>query len=657
MVPVTGKKRRSRKKQPQTLDPEAERQERELRKKIQQSLQNQQVSRTEVEETSDKAQQRSADVTAASVGNNVDVTGGGVLGNNQMNEMLTAVGFGAQPQMALQQPEVQRQYQYGYQNSLGMGPTNGPGMNMQQKIAMMKHQVQMQQIALQQQIDLQQMQLGQQPQPSAEVIRNLKYEQERLLKQTLNMGAEYQQYSSHGGSLPNQQQQQTTHQSNNPNQYNHLPYNFQNQTVAQQPQSYPNQQQNPSQQQTQSYPSQQQGSASPHSQQSTPQQSNVNNQQMGQMELKADADKLLELLRNSQETQNEKSLFKSGSTAEESWLKANSLNISSLSNSMAFHSVGNMSASFSSSLGGSGLTEPNGVRVGNSAGEAVEGGARNSGGASMGNNMGDPKKLNTSHGTAYTETSAALQPIHENETDDAQNDGGKPCEKESLMMSLNTFANSNASEANDTSLLSSTNDLAMSLDSTTYDALMKQSDQQSQNEPEIDFDRVDLRSPPPLENSKSTFSGAETPTTDNSRRRKLGDSSSTRSTLSKVPERGESTSSISVPSSESMDDNNQHKGLDSSVRSRGSNRSVVSKISMFSAISQWTKDNPFQEMSSNNNDPSAAGDGGLSNQRQHQQQQLQQQQRLNNGQKQSPVDMGDFHSVGGSELTANSLDM
>ena len=54
------KKRRSRKKKPAVVDPEAERQERELRMKIKQSLHTQQVLRTEVEE--DEAQQRSLDL-------------------------------------------------------------------------------------------------------------------------------------------------------------------------------------------------------------------------------------------------------------------------------------------------------------------------------------------------------------------------------------------------------------------------------------------------------------------------------------------------------------------------------------------------------------------------------------------------------------------
>ena len=128
------KRRRSRKKEPAPLDPETEKQERELRLKIQQSLHTQQKSRKEIEE--DEAQQWSSNASNftcsdGTMGHPADVVGGTterIHNNNnsnfasvlcggvcmEVNSRMSHLYMGG---MGTQQQSQQTQYQFGATNN------------------------------------------------------------------------------------------------------------------------------------------------------------------------------------------------------------------------------------------------------------------------------------------------------------------------------------------------------------------------------------------------------------------------------------------------------------------------------------------------------------------------------------------------------------
>jgi len=475
------------------------------------------------------------------------------------------------------------------------------------------------------------------------------------------------------GNYTNQQNQQTDSQTQ------YLPYNFQNQAQQYQSQSYTSQQGAP-------YNEQNNGQA---------------NQLIGQKSMSPKS----QGLKQSTETL-DKSLFSSNSTnadSLQSWLKAGSINSTDLfnnsSSSMAFHSVGNMSASFSSIVGTGGLDTPltSSVRsehavqnsnvsddvVVGSAGEM--GGLRNSGDDSK-DNGADSKKstdersssgsaratavqsgkgndqeagsVSTNKGSTYTDSNVplqpiALQPIQENEADDSSINGDEIfLGHSSLRMSvlegefMQSVNGQNSMNLNE-----------LSMDSTTFNALMMK---QSQTGGDMDISLTDLmdstavtpeeataQKPPLSPEFNPAPSSGGTPV-----KRGKDDSNSTLSLSQNL--RQHSGTSSSVRSSVSMEDN-QTKGSnrnrlssfskEGSVRSR---KSSVSKFSMMSEVSQWTKTNPFEDSGGIDYHPEE--DGGASNKKQ-------QQQGGTNVQRDCPVDMGGFHSLGGSLDDSLNLSM
>jgi hypothetical protein len=192
----------------------------------------------------------------------------------------------------------------------------------------------------------------------------------------------------------------------------------------------------------------------------------------------------------------------------------------------------------------------------------------------------------------------------------------------------------------------------MSLDSTTFEALMKQ----SQDGENMNFSMVDLGNSMA---SNSLGTGAA------NTGKPLESSDSSKSSLSisaaDVSDGKHVKSSSSSESMQLQDSNQSNQSPDnprnnfSSARSRGSARSHRSRrdsnenqLSMMSEISQWTQNNPFEDAADSGSDKTLK--------QQNQQQKPKQLQKEGSVLKDSyPGDMGDFHSVGGS--VCNSLDI
>eukprot|EP00584_Thalassiosira_punctigera_P003258 CAMPEP_0172546384 /NCGR_PEP_ID=MMETSP1067-20121228/16160_1 /TAXON_ID=265564 ORGANISM="Thalassiosira punctigera, Strain Tpunct2005C2" /NCGR_SAMPLE_ID=MMETSP1067 /ASSEMBLY_ACC=CAM_ASM_000444 /LENGTH=822 /DNA_ID=CAMNT_0013333309 /DNA_START=109 /DNA_END=2577 /DNA_ORIENTATION=+ len=780
------KKRRSRKKKPAVVDPEAERQERELRMKIKQSLHTQQVLRTEVEE--DEAQRTVANIASANMRRGV-VSGRGQASNQMNSMMMGGMGMGGfgnmQPQMEETRMQQQQQYrfttqnqQYGYhENQEGSGRQTIP--NMQQQMQQMKQQLEMQkqqlehQLKMKHQMEIQQIQLqqrqqlqspfstepqGQQlqsplsPRPqrhddfgaklsSEEIMRSLKHEQERLLKEAHKRGrmnntgnintqggvilpspqydvsSQYQQNSNYRVGQSNQQQQHRdgiTHGncSNQQDQHRNSPQLLaQSDQQQHEPQCYQqsggmahgnfsNQQtcifQN-QEQQLQSYPSQKGAS-----------QDQQNNGESSQHIPHIDKRSMSPQLQGLQSSPDphEKSVFSSSSNTD-SWLKAGSINSAELFNnsnsSMAFHSVGNMSASFSSTLGASGMEA---LLAGTSQSEhkvqdkdapndiAKVGGSHNPGYDSEGNGTVSKKSIHEgsagcgaqdtaekngkthdhesgsasiNKGSAYTETnvplqSIALQPIQENEADETSNNGDKMrFEQSSLMMSFveGEFMQSNLSMNGANSM--NLNELMMSMDSATLNALMKHSqsgDISLGGFPDpVDGNTAEAMVQQPTVSSSETNQAPSPGNTigkQDANQVKIGDSANFSSLVSSVSMEDNQQKETNV---NRLSKNSKEGSARSSRGSRGSrgSRSAApprSSLAMMTEISQWTLNNPFDNSSSGDNagtpsdTPVAPPAAKASVSKKHRQGD-------SNVESDCRVDIGDFHSLGGSIDTMN----
>eukprot|EP00581_Thalassiosira_minuscula_P002665 CAMPEP_0183745058 /NCGR_PEP_ID=MMETSP0737-20130205/66046_1 /TAXON_ID=385413 /ORGANISM="Thalassiosira miniscula, Strain CCMP1093" /LENGTH=701 /DNA_ID=CAMNT_0025980715 /DNA_START=633 /DNA_END=2737 /DNA_ORIENTATION=- len=441
------------------------------------------------------------------------------------------------------------------------------------------------------------------------------------------------------GNFSNQQNQQTDNKSE------YGSFNFQNQAQQYQPQQYPNQQ------------------GAPYNQQNNGQQNQIGQNKQKMLSPQQVKHPSLETL--------DKSLFSSSSNAE-SWLKASSIGSadlftnSSLSNSMAFHSVGNMSASFNSTMGTSGLDSPRnstnstenkansndvpgavvvgseGVGGRSSTSEDAKGvatdshksGGERSSGVTAGDQSGrgndrEVSNASSNKGPTYTEANVPLQPIQEHEADDSSLVGDEMLlGKSSLMLSMveGDFADS-----------------AMSIDSQTLNAMMKQSGGEDVKLSLSDFadstGKTEEASP-----KKSPPSSGGAPA-------KLGNQNDTNSSGS---QRSMSGNSSSMHSSVSMEDNETKEAPISRKETLGSAHSARSsrslrgnrsmKVSMMSEVSQWTMSNPFDNNNSSADSPNVEDKASKKKE---------QRKGDTYAQKDCPVDMGDFHSLGGSIESLN----
>ncbi|KAL9181569.1 hypothetical protein ACHAXT_010374 [Thalassiosira profunda] len=695
MMPPTAtpKKRRPRKPKPVVVDPEAEAQERELRRKIKQSLAAQQTLRTEVEEE-DKAQQHSLNVQ--NVVRN-DMAGEGMMADMStvqrqmlMSQMEMAMGYGGMGGMGMPQalPEQyqspQEQYQhttqgqafdYRHQGEIpgGMG---ADGMGGTANISTVQQQMQQMQL----QLELQRMQL----------------EQQLLYKRQLQMQEQHQQvaYGQNGGGanlnsgsdldgsghtpLPHSSAGSSPSPHHLPTQssvYPGGPTQPSSTAVDLTQDTSSNQAVHQQQYQSQSY-------ASPQLGPTTPQIHQAVNGHYGQPLVRLDTQNTQkssnatatqrEGLKSSQEM-NKKSLFSLSSNAD-SWLKAGSMNTSTLNNSMAFHSVGGMTASFGSEMGGTsgGLDSsrssleksnvPNNVVVGD--GEGVAAGQRGAGGDGA-----DAKKAadeRISKGPVYTETTVGLHPIQENEAADSPDNVGKMGQNSILMSMMETEAGPAGSAS---SLIF--NELAMSMDSAAFNSLMQQSGGDinlstliaSETAAKLEAEAIAMQK----ESSSSSEGMCKPAAAVQKAGGSPGDSSANgngnkpgRPKLVRLRTK-ESSAGSSALSSEPGGKGDEHRMSKESKESsesqkRGGRRgSTLSKMSMMSEISQWTKNNPFDGMSVGES-PSGAADGGAIKKQQPQPQKQNSLYDMNmRDSANCQVEMGDFHSVGGS--IANSLDI
>jgi len=370
---------------------------------------------------------------------------------------------------------------------------------------------------------------------------------------------------------------------------------------------------------------------------------------------------------------------------------------SSFGMSVAFHSVGNMSTSFTSTAGEDNLTFssasvqkiPHDVILENAGEEGggvlspVGDGVRRGEGFNLkkspeeSNNDADCSARSaaeqgiTCHDneevyapvikSSYADTNINLKPIQENEADDSSNNGDKFAQS-SLMLSLleGEFMQSSATSFNGASSMDM-NELLMSMDSTAFNSLLKQSQggesmntslANSMSSTTIDPGEATRQSvtsassqgdpPPPLQ-------GKTIGTSQHSERTlKTGDSMSSMqsSATSEDDDRANNGASTTPPLKTSRE---------SSTRRRRLSRADSTR-SMMSEISQWTKNNPFDNSSS---ELPAVGYGGddrpsLKQQRQMQMQQLQ----GDSKGVECPVDLVDSHSLGGSmenSLTISGL--
>jgi len=385
----------------------------------------------------------------------------------------------------------------------------------------------------------------------------------------------------------------------------------------------------------------------------------------------------LQCRKSGQETL-EKSLFSAGSNAE-SWLKTTgSVNTTDLFNnssfsSMAYHSMGNisnMSASFSS-LAGTGAVDAPRASPGN--GEEMER-LPNLGGGSKGNEADSKESTVDGNTSGGTQTAAgqsdrgndeeadstsmnkgsphidttiptqpiALQPIQENETD--ENVGKNLFGQSSLMMSMTDgeFVQSALS------MYGANSDLAMSVDSTTLNALMRQ----SQTGEISDYERRKFSSSS-SENNQALSPGNTTAKND---KQDVSNSNGNRSLSSGKSNIGDSANSSSVISSVSMEDNqpkesnttNGDVSAHSSRSSRGG-RAAAPRFDMMKEISQWTLNNPFDE----DDDSDDIADGALAASPTAEGRVSNEGQGHGNVQRGNGFDIGDFHSLGGSIDTMN----
>lgn len=281
----------------------------------------------------------------------------------------------------------------------------------------------------------------------------------------------------------------------------------------------------------------------------------------------------------------------------------------------------------------------------------------------------------------------ALKPIQENETDESSfRDFGHSSLNMSLLegefmqsngqlMESNMTLNGVSAGMNDLAR----SDLAMSLDSTTFNSIMRQSGA-GQNMGADIMDLVSSTNTNPDDDDNGEANGASNQVSFDKSSLPVGtyavktDRSASNSSSSRGggSNKNVGDSSSTMNSFLSMDDNvkransgdsdrgkegQNQMDRESSGRSR-SGRPSVSRNTMMSEISQWTMDNPFGDSNvldgGGGGEGSGGGGGGGSGEPGKNKPQ-QRQQLIKSIQGDCPVDMGDFHSLAGS--LGNSLDL
>jgi len=709
--PKPTKKRRSRKKKPVEVDPEAEREEAELRAKIKASLHSQHVSRKVVEE--EEAKKTSSILPsplAVNMNNNINLgSGQHVTANSNSGQMMMSGGSSMQSSMMGYQQQQQQmggmssynsQQQYSHQqqgsnNNQGfMGAIGNIPASIEQQMQQMKEQIEMQQKQLQGLIPtiMQQQQM---------------YNNSNNSGQGMTMN-EHQSFQQQQGAMPQMMMQQQ--QQNSQLQYEDMVQKnkelYQQTLRGQCPPQITNNNSQRGSSSNQTHPgwinSEQYQGPSVYHQMATQQYNQHQQQPQSQIYCAPTQEQQQHKPNPANRTNNIETLDSSNtkslvlSSGEESWLKGDGNN----SMSVGFHSVEDsaMSASFNSALGHSATSGTSAAlktssdiaeNIGENSTAVVGEGVDTNGPDDRGTT---PIASNNSGGKDNT-ANAGLKPINENEEEKS---GG--FEHSSLMLSLL-----------EGEFMQSVSGVDMSMDSQTLEALMKKS--QSGTDTSLSFqDLINSQKLAASSGQQQQQSGNNTtvspPSTEAEGEGKTkepveepkqpSDSATSSDTSSQT--RYIQLNSDSIHSSVSMDDANNKDSPSNTTTKRPSSKTSSNEVSknssrrgsraikasksnpivknmMMNDIGLWsTQNNPFDDTSETNeeddNDISqrtGSADKGaeafrksvteatseLNNSLKKVEHRMSQRLSLNES-----TDMPDFHSIGASVGTmTNSMDM